>query len=268
MLGKLRRQRVDVRANHRAVFRRERFGHDRDLFAALEVLEAGRILVAEIDLRRIEDVEDDQVVAEEPERLDRFENRVGLLVEIRNQHENAAALEVLGHLVQRNRQVARSFGPRAVERMQDDIEVLRRRRDLRDDVVVERDGADAVALALRQVGETGADVAAVIQLRDPLAGELHRSRDVEQHRQVGVGVGLVLLHVVAIGAREQPPVDPADVVAGDVAAVLGEVDRGAEERRPVVAVDEPFDDVARQQLEVADARQDLRVDESGAGNRV
>src|SRR6185295_14961545 len=56
MLGKLRRQRVDVRANHRAVFRRQRLGHDRDLFAALEVLEAGRLLVAEIRLRGLEPV--------------------------------------------------------------------------------------------------------------------------------------------------------------------------------------------------------------------
>jgi hypothetical protein len=130
---------------------------------------------------------------------------------------------------------------------------------------VERDQADAIALALREVGEARADEAPVFQLRDAAARELHRPRDVEQHRQVGVGVGFVLLHVVAIGPGEQPPVDAADVVAGDVAAVLGEVDRRAEVRRPVQAVDEAFDDVARQQLEVADPREDLRVDESCAG---
>ena len=88
----------------------------------------------------------------------------------------------------------------------------------------------------------------------PAARELHRARDVEQDREVGVRVGLVLLDVVAIGARVQPPVDAADVVAGDVAAVLGEVDRGAEERRAMQAVDEALDDVAREQLEVADPR--------------
>ncbi len=86
--------------------------------------------------------------------------------------------------------------------------------------------------------------------------------------EVGVGVGLVLLDVEAIGARVQPPVDAADVVAGDVAAVLGEVDRRAEVRRAVQAVDEAVDDRARQQLEVADPREDLRIDEPRAGNRV
>ena len=83
--------------------------------------------------------------------------------------------------------------------------------------------------------------------------------------EVGVGVGLVLLDVVAIGPRVQPPVDAADVVAGDVAAVLGEVDRRAEERRAVQAVDEALDDGAREQLEVADPREDLRVDEPAPG---
>ena len=43
----------------------ERLGHDRNLLAALEVLEARRVLVAEVDLGRIEHVEHDQVVAEE-----------------------------------------------------------------------------------------------------------------------------------------------------------------------------------------------------------
>ncbi len=54
---------------------------------------------------------------------------------------------------------------------------------------------------------------------------------------------------------------------GDVAAVLGEVDRRAEVRRPVHAVDEPVDDIPRHQLEVADARQHDGIDEPRAGNR-
>src|SRR5207249_10903807 len=68
----------------------------------------------------------------------------------------------------------------------------------------------------------------VLELRDAAARELHRARDVEEHRQVRVRVGLVLLDVVAIRTRVQPPVDAADVVAGDVAAMLREVDRRAE----------------------------------------
>ena len=83
--------------------------------------------------------------------------------------------------------------------------------------------------------------------------------------EVRVRVGFVFLQVVAIGARVQLPVDAADVVAGHVAAMLGEIHRRAEVRRPVQPVDEPVDDRLREQLEVADAREDLRVDETGAG---
>ena len=53
---------------------------------------------------------------------------------------------------------------------------------------------------------------------------------------------------------------------GDVAAVLGEVDRRAEIRRAVQAVDEAVDDGPREQLEVADPREDLRIDEPRAGH--
>src|SRR5260221_10124941 len=72
MLGELRRERLDVRADHRAVFVPQRFGHDGDLFAALQVLETGRVVVAEFELRGIEDVKDDEVVAEEFQGLDRL----------------------------------------------------------------------------------------------------------------------------------------------------------------------------------------------------
>src|SRR5258708_11457645 len=95
---------------------------------------------------------------------------------------------------------------------------------------------------------------------------MDRVRDVEQHRQVRVRVGFVLLDVVAVRPRVEAPVDAADVVAGDVAAVLREVDRGAEERRAVHAVDESLDDRTREQFEAADAPQNLGIDESRAGD--
>jgi len=140
-------------------------------------------------------------------------------------------------------------------------------RHVRDDVAVEGDDADAVALALGEVAEARPDETAVLELADPAATEAHRLRHVEQDAEVRVGVRLILLDVVAIGAGVQPPVDAPDVIAGDVAAVLGEVDRGAEERRAMQAVDEAFDDVARHQLEVANPREDLRIHESRARNR-
>src|SRR5581483_6377281 len=93
MIRELRLQRVDVRRDQLAILPGERLRHDRDLLAALEILEARRIVVPEIELRGIEDVKDDQIVAEKLQRLDRVEDVVGLLVEVRDQHDDAAALE-------------------------------------------------------------------------------------------------------------------------------------------------------------------------------
>ena len=50
--------------------------------------------------------------------------------------------------------------------------------------------------------------------------------------------------------------------------MLGEIHRRAEVRRAVQPVDEAVDDGLREQLEIADAREDLRVDEPGAGERM
>jgi hypothetical protein len=49
--------------------------------------------------------------------------------------------------------------------------------------------------------------------------------------------------------------------------MLGEVDRGAKVRRAVQAVDQAVDHPAREQLEILDPRQHLRIDEARAGNR-
>ena len=143
----------------------ERLRHDRTCSPALEILEARRVVVVEVDLLRVEDVEHDQVVAEEAQRLDRVEDRVGLVVEIGDEQQDAAALEVLGHLVQRRAQVAGPLGLRPIQRVQHHVEVLRRRRHVRDDVVVEGDDADAVALAVREIGEAGAEKRSVFELR-------------------------------------------------------------------------------------------------------
>ena len=75
------------------------------------------------------------------------------------------------------------LGLRAVERVQHHVEVLRRRRHVRDDVVVEGDDADAVALALREVGEAGADEASRIPasrcrwLANPIDREMSNSTE-------------------------------------------------------------------------------------------
>ena len=53
---------------------------------------------------------------------------------------------------------------------------------------------------------------------------------------------------------------------GHIAPVLGKIDRRAEVRRAVNAVDEAVDDRARHQLEIPDAREHHGIDEPGAGD--
>ena len=101
-------------------------------------------------------MEHDQVVAAEPQRLDGVHDGFGISYEIGHDDEDAAAAEVLGHLLHRHLEVALALRLRAIERVQHAIEVLRRRRDVRHDVVVERDAADAVALLLREIGQARA----------------------------------------------------------------------------------------------------------------
>ena len=210
-------------------------------------------------------MEHDHVVAREAQGLDRGEHLLGLLVEVGDDGDDARPLEELRRLVEGRPQRAGPARLHPVEGVEGDLEVLGRRRHPLDDVVVEGHDAHPVALLHAEIAEAGGEEPAVVELGQLVAAEVHRLRDVEDGREVGVGVGLELLDVEPVGPRPEPPVDAPDVVARHVAAVLGEVDGHPEVRRLVQAVDEPFDDEPRGQLEATDAGQHLGVDEPGAG---
>src|SRR5881394_3098587 len=73
-LRELRLQRLDMTPNEAAVLVAERLRHHRHLLARFEILEARRVFESEIELRGIEHVEHDQIVAEKMQRLQGFEN--------------------------------------------------------------------------------------------------------------------------------------------------------------------------------------------------
>ena len=193
---------------------------------------------------------------------------VGVLVQIRNQRDDAAALEVLRQQRQVREQAARPLGRRRDRACAaDTLKCFADGGTCATIVLIERDDArrgragGATGRPGRPPDTCRTRASTRPGSRTPIDFDTSRST-----AEVGVGVGLVLLDEVPIGPRVQPPVDAPDVVAGHVAAMLGEVDRRAEVRRPVQAVDEAIDDRPREQLEVLDAREDLRVDEPGAGN--
>ena len=145
--------------------------------------------------------------------------------------------------------------------------MLGRWRHVLDDVVVEGKKADAIALAVHEIGQAAREYLSVLELGDSSTAKTHRFRHVQDHGEVRVGVGLVLLYVVPVRAGVQAPIDAADVVPGHIAPVLGKIDGRAKVRRAMDAVDEAIDDRSRHELEVPDTRQNDGIDEAGAGNR-
>ena len=88
---------------------------------------------------------------------------------------------------------------------------------------------------------------------------VHRGAGVDDERDADVALFLVLLDVVAVGAGEDAPVEPAEVVAGGVLAVLGELDVEAVEGAAVQAADRPLDEPARPQRQVGDLGDGVRI---------
>src|SRR5262249_17252177 len=95
--------------------------------------------------------------------------------------------------------------------------------------------------------------AGVLVLVQRPAAVVHRFAGIDHQRRLEVGLGFVLLHVVAIGLGPDLPVEVANIVARRVLAVLGELDALPEERAPVHAGKEAFDDLTGPQIEPADA---------------
>src|SRR5690606_18987157 len=136
--------------------------------AGLEVLEVGRVLEREFELRLIQHVEDDDVVPAVAQAPHGATYHVRLLVEVRNEDEDAAAAVVLGELREWSAELARLAGAGAVERVQDEIEVSGGGRHVLDDVAVERGEPDPGALLVREVREAGRGEAGVVELGDAL----------------------------------------------------------------------------------------------------
>src|SRR5262249_706027 len=63
----------------------------------------------------------------------------------------------------------------------------------------------------------------VFELVDLLRAETHRGRGIEQEEDLRVGLTAIALEVAALGAREDVPIDVAEIVAFGVGAVFGEL---------------------------------------------
>ena len=83
---------------------------------------------------------------------------------------------------------------------------------------------DGIALLERHVRDGTSDAPRIFDLGDAGGAEVHRTAGIEHEAAAEVGVGLEFLDVEAIGAPEGAPVEPPQIVAGNILSVLGEFD--------------------------------------------
>jgi hypothetical protein len=108
------------------------------------------------------------------------------------------------------------------------------------------------AASRRDVPDGEGDTLGDVPLAPVGGSEGHRRRRVEQEPHVHCPFRHVRAHVRLAGPRGRVPVDPADVVAGDVRPHLGELGPVAEHPRPVVADEEAVDAPADREIELAE----------------
>ena len=125
--------------------------------------------------------------------------------------------------------------------------------------VVEHDQPHGIVLAGGEIGQRSRQELRVLKLRDLARAEAHRRARIEQDHESRVRLADEALDVRAVGARIHVPVDETRIVAFRVGAILGELLAEAEKRRPVHAGQKPFDDGARDEIEIGEPREGLGV---------
>jgi len=177
--------------------------------------------------------------------------------EIGNDDDQAAAAGEAGDFGKGGFEVGVATVGRAGERGEDVAEVAGTDAGCHHivDTFVKKRGADEVALLMEEPGERGHEGAGVVGFGDAAGAEGHGGAGVEEEPAPEVGFVLVFFDEMAVGAGEDAPVEVAQVVAGSVLAVFGELGGKAGERTAVEAGADAFHDEARAEFEVADGEE-------------
>ena len=212
----------------------------------------------------IQNLKDDDVIALEAELPNAFQNLPGRSIQVGDENHDTSPADGLGQCPQRFPESGRGLGPGLVDQVQQAQQVL---PPAAGGQLVHQAGGEggqpcSVPLALGEIGQAGREIAGVVHLGDRARAVGHGTGDVQQQIDVGAGLALVLLDVVAVGSGIHFPVDLANVVSLDILAVLGEIDTEAQEGRSMQAGDESFHDRSRHQLQVPDSGQNGGVQET------
>ena len=143
------------------------------------------------------------------------------------------------------------------------LPLARRGADVVAHFVVENDQAGGIALILDgEIEKRRGRVARVIHLGDAVRRVLHGIAGVEQHGEQAVGFAAIALQVGALGAREDVPIHVAQIVAGRIGAVFGELLAEAEIRRAVQAGDEAVHHRLGDQVEAGNSGEHRRIEKA------
>jgi len=213
-------------------------------------------------------MEHGDVVADGPKGRDGRLHFVFVDEQIGDHHHHPGARDHAGRLHERAWAVGAFPCPGVVERV-DNAAPLHRAGPGRNDrahLVVEADEPDGVALAEQQPGYGGGDPFGVGELCDALggAGPVHGLGDVKHDCGAEVGLLLELLDQPLIGARHHTPVEIAEVIAGLIGAMFGELDGESFAGRLVQPHQESFHDPTRNNLDPPEGGKRGRVDEVSA----
>src|SRR5688572_17984124 len=263
LLAELQLQRPQLPAVRRQVPIARRARIDRHRSHGLELLERHRAGKGEFELGTADEVRDERIVTQRRELPYDGADLVGSLVEVRDEDGDAAS----GAAEQRALE-GRPRGPDApglelLELAEHAVIVLAAAVGpaARGAATAERHEGEGVALAEGEQRERGREHAPEGELRDAVLLVPHRVAGIEHdahgHRRLGLGFA----HEVAVRPREEPPIEPAEVVAGLVAAVLAELEPGALQPARVHAEHEAVHHAPGHQRQVTERRERARVEQ-------
>src|SRR5690606_2836814 len=203
----------------------------------LQAEEAHGAVEREGDLLVVEQLKDDDLAFGQAEAAQALQKLAGVVEQVADDDDDAAGGEAGGVVFEAGAEIAGARGLKVGEARAEVVDLAEAVGALEGvaGAVVEEGGGDGVALLQDEVGEAGGEAARVVHLGDLAGAEVHRGGAVEEEVGDEVGVLLVLLDVILVGAAEDLPVEVAGVVAGGVFAVLGELDGEAVEGGAVFA---------------------------------
>ncbi len=171
-------------------------------------------------------MEERDIVLAKPQMLEAPAQLRGLDKEIGDDDNQGPLPNRFGQLVQGGHQTRLALGFELFHEVEQGGEMRRiaARRQLRDNALGDRVQSDGVSLLDREVAEGRAKLQGVFEFGDAFRAKAHRAARVDDEAATQVCVRLELLHIEPIAAAVRSPVEPPQVVARHVLAVLGELD--------------------------------------------